>query len=76
MAKDTKQPTNNNNPAPGKVIEMPKKCKGEGCSKKDTRAGFCEEHYMWFKEGLVNKDGVKVSDFDKKMQALQRRKVA
>jgi len=31
---------------------------------------------MWFKEGLITKEGLKVSDFDKKMQALQRRKVA
>lgn len=74
MAKENKQP--NTNPAPGKVLELPKKCKGEGCSKKDSKAGFCEEHYMWFKEGLVTKEGVKVSDFDKKWQALQRRKAA
>lgn len=74
MAKDNKQ--SNTNPAPGKVLELPKRCKGEGCSKKDTKAGFCEEHYMWFKEGMITKEGVKASDFDKKWQALQRRKAA
>lgn len=62
----------NNNHA-NNVLEMPKKCKGEGCSKKDTRFGFCQEHFSWFKEGLITKEGVKVLDFDKKMQALQRR---
>jgi hypothetical protein len=28
---------------------------------------------MWYKEGLITKEGIKVIDFDKKMQALQRR---
>lgn len=58
-----------------KVMDMPRKCKGEACSKKDSRFGFCDEHYMWYKEGLINKHGQKVLDFDKKMQALERRKV-
>ena len=72
MAKDNR----NNNPAPAKVIELPKKCKGEACTKKDMKAGFCTEHFMWFKEGLMDKQGSKVPDFDKKMQAMQRRKSA
>lgn len=68
MAKDQKQQQPHNN-----VISMPQKCKGENCKHKDKRAGFCDEHYMWFKEGLITKEGIKVIDFDKKMMALQRR---
>ena len=57
-----------------KVVDMPRKCKAEACAKKDSRFGFCEDHYGWYKEGLINTQGMKVLDFDKKMQAIQRRK--
>jgi hypothetical protein len=70
MSKDKKQQGQGEN---HNVVSMPQKCKGEKCTLKDKRAGFCDEHYMWFKEGLITKDGIKVIDFDKKMQALQRR---
>lgn len=52
------------------------RCKTEGCNKKSTRADFCEEHFEWFKAGLVNKEGKKVPDFDKKMMAFQAHKKA
>jgi len=71
MSKDKKQQGPQG--AGGNVVAMPAKCKAENCSHKDKRYGFCEEHYMWYKEGLITKDGIKVIDFDKKMQGLQRR---
>ena len=43
-------------------------CCVEKCGKKGDRMNFCPEHYMWFKEGLVNKKGQRPSDFDKKYQ--------
>lgn len=36
------------------------------CKKKPERAGFCAEHYVWFKEGLITISGQKAKDFDKK----------
>jgi hypothetical protein len=57
----------------GQLVTLPQKCKAESCSHKDKRYGFCDEHFMWYKEGLITKEGIKVIDFDKKMQALQRR---
>ena len=49
------------------------KCPAEGCSKKAERMDFCTEHFMWFKEGLINKKGQKPRDFDKKYQDFLRR---
>lgn len=48
-------------------------CPVEKCGKKSTRAEFCDEHFAWFKEGLINRAGVKVKDFDKKYQAYLMR---
>ncbi len=42
------------------------KCCAEDCKSKPTRAGFCAEHFDWFKAGLITKEGAKASDFDKK----------
>jgi hypothetical protein len=42
-------------------------CKCSGCKKTEARFTFCDEHYEWFKFGLISKTGAKVSDFDKKM---------
>lgn len=42
------------------------KCKAEGCKKKSDKASFCNEHFNWFKAGLITKDGAQCSDFDKK----------
>ncbi len=43
-------------------------CKSEDCKKKPDRAGFCNEHFAWFKWGLVTASGSKARDFDKKFQ--------
>lgn len=68
MADKNKQVPNN------KVIELSSsKCKAEGCNAKSTRAEFCEEHFAWFKEGLITKEGVKCMDFDKKYYHYQNR---
>lgn len=42
------------------------KCCAEGCKKKMERANFCAEHFDWFKAGLITKEGMRASDFDKK----------
>jgi hypothetical protein len=68
-----------NAPAPEK--QMPSnvvpltvnKCTAEGCKHKPERAGFCGEHYLWFKEGLITMDGYKAKDFDKKYHAYMNR---
>lgn len=49
------------------------RCLVDKCGKKIERLDFCEEHYLWFKEGLINKQGEKPRDFDKKYQNYIRR---
>jgi hypothetical protein len=73
MAKDK-----SNAPAPGgaTVLPMNSACCVEKCTSKVAKMGFCQEHFTWFKEGLVNKQGQKPSDFDKKYQAYMMRKKA
>lgn len=66
MAKDNKSANG--------VADISQRCPVEGCNKTAARAGFCNDHFSWFKEGLVNKKGDKPRDFDKKYQAFQRRK--
>lgn len=66
MAKKQSPPSDN-------VAHLPTRCVAEGCSQKSTRMNFCAEHFMWFKEGLVNKEGARPSDFDKKYQAYKAR---
>lgn len=61
---------------PNNVVALPTQCPVEKCSARPKRAGFCEEHFMWFKEGLVNRKGEKPTDFDKKFQAFTRKKQA
>lgn len=80
---DTKKPTppkNTPHPEkqiPGNVVPLSAaKCCGEGCKEKPSRAGFCESHYEWFKEGLITLEGYKARDFDKKYHAFMRRKAA
>ncbi|MGZ5280014.1 MAG: hypothetical protein ACXWC9_08735 [Pseudobdellovibrionaceae bacterium] len=71
-----------NNPAPekqmpGQVISLvASKCTAEACKAKPEKAGFCSEHFVWFKEGLITLEGSKAKDFDKKFHAWQRRKSA
>ena len=69
-----------NKPAPekqmpgGQVISLAaNKCTADGCKAKPDRAGFCNEHFMWFKEGLLTLEGQKAKDFDKKYHAWLRR---
>ena len=81
MSED-KKPSPKNTPAPekqipGNVVSLSaNKCCGEGCKEKPARAGFCESHYTWFKEGLITLEGYKARDFDKKYHAFMRRKAA
>jgi hypothetical protein len=54
---------------PDNVVQLfSDRCSAEGCNKKASRAGFCEEHYLWFKEGLITLQGKKAKDFDKKYE--------
>jgi hypothetical protein len=67
----SKQKQNNEN-----VVQLPAKCKGEGCSKKAEKAEFCAEHFTWFKEGLLTKEGKRPVDFERKLYHFNKRKVA
>ncbi len=53
-------------------------CKCDGCKKPEAKFTFCNEHYEWFKFGLITKMGKKVGDFEKKhehyMAYLDRQK--
>lgn len=49
-------------------------CAAETCKHKPVKAGFCNEHYEWFKSGLITKNGKQAKDFEKKHQQFQRRK--
>lgn len=60
---------------PNNVIQLgPTKCIAEGCSKKPAKASFCDEHFDWFKAGLVTKEGMKAADFEKKHYNYTRTK--
>jgi len=58
----------------GDVVVMPGMCMADGCKTKSQKANFCMEHFDWFKEGLVTKEGRKPTDFDKKYFDYMRRK--
>jgi hypothetical protein len=78
---DAKKPVQNNpspeKQMPGGVVNLAShKCTAESCKAKPDRAGFCNEHYTWFKEGLLTLEGYKAKDFDKKYHAYLRRKAA
>ena len=52
---------------PNNVISLSaSKCCAEDCKKKPEKANFCAEHFDWFKAGLITREGMKASDFDKK----------
>ena len=62
---------------PNNVIPMgPTKCVSEDCKSKPERAGFCSEHFNWFKAGLITKEGKKALDFDKKYYHYKGQKKA
>lgn len=47
-----------NKQVPNNVVALgPTKCSYEGCKHKPSRAGFCETHFEWFKEGMITKEG-------------------
>jgi hypothetical protein len=79
---DKKPEMKKNSPAPekqmpGQVVSLAaNKCTADGCKAKPDKAGFCGEHFMWFKEGLITLEGHKAKDFDKKYHAWQRRKAS
>jgi hypothetical protein len=52
------------------------KCKEQTCKAKSQQMGFCKEHFAWFKFGMITKEGKRPVDFDKKMIAFQKHKVA
>jgi hypothetical protein len=72
-------PQGKNNKAPehsgGKsnVVALPTGCLVGGCKTKVVKAGFCTEHFDWYKEGIVTKEGRKPVDFDKKLYNFQKR---
>jgi len=55
------------------VLALPGMCLTEGCKARSEKANFCMEHFDWFKEGLVTKEGRRPSDFDKKFFDYTRR---
>lgn len=63
-------------PKNGGIVAMPGMCLSEGCKKKSEKANFCMEHFDWFKEGLITKEGKKPVDFEKKYFHYQRRRQA
>ncbi|MCC6277135.1 MAG: hypothetical protein IT289_04375 [Oligoflexia bacterium] len=65
---------NSHHKGEGKVVPMPGICMAEGCKQKFQKAGFCMEHFDWFKEGLITKEGQKPRDFNKKYYDYMRRK--
>ena len=66
-----KKPHQNQNNHGGNVVQMPARC--PVCEKKASRSSFCDEHFIWFKQGLINRKGEKPKDFDKKYQAFMRK---
>jgi hypothetical protein len=60
----------------GTVTSLVSNCVAETCKAKSTRLNFCDEHFQWFKEGLVTKTGVRPSDFDKKYVNYMKKKSA
>ncbi|MCB0348515.1 MAG: hypothetical protein KDD37_06745 [Bdellovibrionales bacterium] len=65
MGKNPKKEENN-------VVAITRCC-ADGCTKRDTRANFCNEHFTWYKEGLITGEGHKAKDFDKKLQQYKAR---
>ncbi len=61
-------------PKAAPVSNIPSACKADGCKKKSDKMDFCNEHYDWFKFGLITRDGAKPIDFDKKMQSYMKHK--
>ena len=43
-------------------------CGAQDCKQKESRFGFCSEHFDQYKFGLITKKGAKVPDYDKKFK--------
>ena len=64
---------------PNNVISLGSlKCLSDDCKAKPARASFCNEHFNWFKLGLITKEGHRAPDFDKKFHHYEasKKKVA
>jgi len=76
MAKDKSKAANqpqNQHASDNNVVQLPTRCPVDKCGKKPYKSSFCEEHFTWFKEGLINRKGERPRDFDKKYQAFLKR---
>jgi hypothetical protein len=62
-------------PATNNVVTL-SRCVSEGCGKKTERDTFCNEHFHWFKAGLINTKGKRPKDFDKKYRQFLQKKAA
>lgn len=67
--------TKNNKPLPTQN-QSGERCLAENCKKSMERMHFCAEHFLWYKEGLINKRGEHPSDFDKKYQNYIHKKAS
>ncbi len=75
MSENKKPEAKHDKQVPNNVIPLgPTKCTAEGCSKKPVKASFCDEHFEWFKAGLITKEGAKAADFEKKHYHFMRSK--
>jgi hypothetical protein len=68
---EVKKKKNGSNPQ--NVVNLPLRCAVADCKDKPKRLHFCQEHFQWFKEGMITREGHKAKDFDKKYQAYMRR---
>lgn len=64
---------NNGSQGGDNVVQLSTNCSVEKCGNKTHKMTFCAEHFMWFKEGLISRQGQRPSDFDKKYQAFMTR---
>ncbi len=71
-----KQKNEGGGPGPQQNVVSIDRCKAPDCKSRAKRASFCEEHYKWFKFGLITKSGEKPKDFDKKYLDFQKHQAA
>lgn len=53
----------------------PGHCTAVGCKATEKTFSFCEQHFDWFKFGLLKKSGERVMDFDKKVEHYNAHRV-
>lgn len=67
------QPKKKKHQEPNNVVQINfNKCLMEDCNSKPKKLNFCDEHYAWYKFGVINKEGKKPKDFDKKLLAFNK----